>query len=54
MKHLYIVKKEVRADSIEEAVHVRGGKIYEVTLAEDKYQPEYKSQILQQQIGYGK
>lgn len=38
-KKLYIVKREVRANSIQEAIKNKG-EIYEVTLAEDKYQPE--------------
>ncbi len=38
MKKLYIVKREVRANSIPEALKGKG-KVYEVSLAGDKYQP---------------
>lgn len=38
-KKLWLVKREVRADSIKEAMSA-SGEIYEVILAEDRYQPE--------------
>lgn len=38
-KKLYLVKREVRANSIKEAAGAKG-EIYEILIAEDKYQPE--------------
>lgn len=38
-KKLYLVKYEVRANSISEALKTRGV-VYGIELADDKYQPE--------------
>ena len=42
-KKLYLVKREVYAANIQKAAESRGV-IYEITLAEDKLQPEDKSE----------
>jgi hypothetical protein len=39
MKKLWIVKREVWAHDVTEAAKAKG-KIYEVTMADEKYQPE--------------
>ena len=46
MKHkkMYIVKREVLATSIEKALTAKGH-IFEVVIADDKYQPEDKKDI---------
>ena len=44
-KKLWIVKREVRANSIEEAAKNKG-KIYEITIADDKYQPDFEQKEL--------
>lgn len=38
-KKLYLVKREVLAGSLKEAMS-KHGEIYEITLAEEKFQPE--------------
>lgn len=40
MKKLYIVKHEVLAKSITEAMRIKTGNIYEISLADEKYQPQ--------------
>jgi hypothetical protein len=40
-KHLYLVKREVYATSLERAAH-SPGKIYAIEQAEEKFQPEDK------------
>jgi len=37
-KKMYIVKREVIASSVKEALTAKGH-VYEITIAEDKYQP---------------
>ncbi len=43
-KKLYLVCREVLASSLEKAIQTRGV-IYDVRLAEDKLQPEYKTKV---------
>ena len=38
-KKLWLVKREVRANSLKEAM-ITKGHIYEISLADDKYQPD--------------
>ena len=44
-KKLYLVKREVYATSIEQALKQKG-KVYEVSLAEDKFQPVVEKPIV--------
>lgn len=41
LKRLYLVKREVLATSVIQALRLPG-KVYEIQLAEDKFQPEPK------------
>lgn len=43
MKRLFLVKREVYADSIEKALSTKG-KIYEILLADERFQPEKTNQ----------
>jgi len=51
MKKLWLVKREVWAENVEKAIHVRRGRVYAVDEADDKFQPEDPSK---KKIGYKK
>ena len=49
-KRLWIVKREVWAETLEKAIKVRNGRIYGVEEAAEKYQNSKKKKL----IGFGK